>query len=55
MRATGHDEATIITPPREIGLDLALEWISEDELVEVTPENVRMRKKVLKKGTRPKE
>ncbi len=52
MRATGHDEATVITPPREIGLDLALEWISEDELVEVTPENVRMRKKSLKKGSR---
>jgi GTP-binding protein len=52
MRATGHDEATIITPPREMGLDAALEWIAEDELVEVTPENVRMRKKVLKKGMR---
>ncbi|MEB2284512.1 MAG: GTP-binding protein TypA [Polyangiaceae bacterium UTPRO1] len=55
MRATGHDEATIITPPREMGLDAALEWIAEDELVEVTPASVRMRKKVLKKGTRPKD
>jgi GTP-binding protein len=55
MRASGHDEATIITPPREMGLDAALEWIAEDELVEVTPDTVRMRKKVLKKGTRPKE
>ena len=54
MRASGHDEATIITPPREIGLDAALEWIAEDELVEITPENVRMRKKALKKGTRGK-
>ncbi len=54
MRATGHDEATILTPPREVGLDAALEWIAEDELVEVTPENVRMRKKMLQKGLRPK-
>ena len=50
MRASGHDEATIITPPREMDLDAALEWIAEDELVEVTPENVRMRKKVLQEG-----
>ena len=54
MRASGHDEATIITPPREMGLDAALEWIADDELVEVTPESVRMRKKVLQKGLRPK-
>ena len=52
MRASGHDEATILTPPREMGLDAALEWIAEDELVEVTPESVRMRKRQLKKGTR---
>jgi GTP-binding protein len=54
MRATGHDEATIITPPREMNLDAALEWIAEDELVEITPESIRMRKKALKKGTRDK-
>ncbi|MBI3767431.1 MAG: translational GTPase TypA [Deltaproteobacteria bacterium] len=54
MRASGHDEATILTPPREMNLDAALEWIAEDELVEVTPANVRMRKKVLQKGLRPK-
>ncbi len=54
MRATGHDEATILTPPREMGLDAALEWIAEDELVEITPENVRMRKKILAKSLRPK-
>jgi GTP-binding protein len=35
-----------------MGLDAALEWIGDDELVEVTPESVRMRKKILKKGTR---
>jgi GTP-binding protein len=54
MRASGHDEATILTPPREMGLDAALEWIAEDELVEVTPANVRMRKKALQKGSRKK-
>jgi GTP-binding protein len=54
MRASGHDEATILTPPREMGLDAALEWIAEDELVEVTPTNVRMRKKALQKGARKK-
>jgi len=52
MRAAGHDEATILTPPREMGLDAALEWIAEDELVEVTPQTVRMRKKILNKGSR---
>jgi GTP-binding protein len=52
IRAAGHDEATILTPAREMGLDAALEWIAEDELVEVTPQSVRMRKKALKKGTR---
>jgi GTP-binding protein len=52
MRAAGHDEATILTPPRLMGLDAALEWIAEDELVEVTPQDVRMRKRVLKKGAR---
>ncbi len=52
MRASGHDEATILTPPREMGLDAALEWIAEDELVEVTPANVRMRKRVLREGER---
>ena len=54
MRATGHDEATILTPPREMSLDAALEWIADDELVEVTPESVRMRKKILAKSLRPK-
>ncbi len=54
MRASGHDEATILTPPREMGLDAALEWIADDELVEVTPQSVRTRKRVLQKGMRGK-
>jgi GTP-binding protein len=52
IRAAGHDEAVVLTPAREMGLDTALEWIAEDELVETTPQSVRMRKKVLRKGMR---
>jgi len=39
-------------PPREISLELALEWIESDELVEVTPKNIRMRKKELNASLR---
>jgi GTP-binding protein len=52
IRAAGRDENVILTPPREMGLEKALEWISEDELVEVTPRSVRMRKKLLSVGER---
>ena len=52
IRAAGHDEATVITPPREMGLEPALDWIGDDELVEVTPESIRMRKRVLAKNQR---
>ena len=48
IRASGHDEAIRLTPPRVMSLDLALEWIDEEELVEVTPTSVRMRNRVLK-------
>jgi len=47
MRSSGADDAIILTPPREINLDLALEYIGNDELVEVTPKSIRMRKKLL--------
>ncbi len=52
IRAAGRDENVILTPPREMGLERALEWISENELVEVTPRSVRMRKRVLSVGDR---
>jgi len=52
IRAAGRDENVILTPPREMGLERALEWISQDELVEVTPRSVRMRKKLLSVGER---
>jgi GTP-binding protein len=54
MRATGHDEAVRLTPPRLMGLEDALEWIADDELVEVTPQSIRLRKKVLGQVFRPK-
>jgi GTP-binding protein len=54
MRASGHDEAVRLTPHHEMGLEDALEWIGEDELVEVTPQSVRMRKRVLSQQLRPK-
>ncbi len=47
MRAAGSDEALRLAPPREMTLDRALEWIDADELVEVTPSAVRVRKRVL--------
>ncbi|HEV8718285.1 MAG TPA: translational GTPase TypA [Candidatus Binatia bacterium] len=54
MRAVGHDEAVRLTPHREMGLEDALEWIAEDELVEVTPQSIRLRKKILQQNLRPK-
>ncbi len=54
MRATGHDEAVRVSPVREMTLDLALEWIDEEELVEVTPKSVRMRNRILKTALRNK-
>jgi GTP-binding protein len=47
MRASGTDEALILTPPRALSLEQCLEYIEDDELVEVTPSNVRLRKKIL--------
>jgi GTP-binding protein len=52
IRAAGRDENVILVPPREMGLEKALEWIADDELVEVTPKSVRMRKKALSVGER---
>jgi GTP-binding protein len=54
IRAAGRDENIIISPHREMGLEEAIEWIADDELVEVTPQSVRLRKKILKQVERPK-
>jgi GTP-binding protein len=47
MRSAGAEDAIKLVPPREMSLEAAMEWIEEDELVEVTPENIRIRKKDL--------
>lgn len=47
MRASGSDEALVLTPPREMTLEFALEYIGADELVEVTPQSLRLRKRLL--------
>ena len=52
MRAAGSDKSVILKPPRQMTLELALEYIEEDELVEVTPGAIRMRKVFLKEVER---
>jgi len=52
MRAAGTDEALRLAPPRVMNLDRALEWIDADELVEVTPSAIRVRKRVLANNQR---
>ena len=52
IRAAGSDENIILTPPVRVSLEYALEFIDDDELVEVTPESIRIRKKYLKEHER---
>ncbi|ADO82233.1 translational GTPase TypA [Ilyobacter polytropus] len=52
MRASGSDATVKLAPPREFTLEQALEYIADDELVEITPESIRMRKKILDEGAR---
>jgi GTP-binding protein len=47
IRAAGKDEATVVTTPRALTIESALEWIAEDELLEVTPAALRLRKRIL--------
>jgi GTP-binding protein len=54
MRASTADEAVRLIPPRRLGLEQAIEFINDDELVEVTPKNIRLRKRVLAENRRPK-
>jgi GTP-binding protein len=55
MRASTADEAMRLVPPKELSLEQALEFIADDELVEVTPETIRLRKRVLAANFRPKK
>jgi GTP-binding protein len=52
IRAAGKDDAIILTPPLRYSLEQALEFIEDDELVEITPEAIRIRKKHLKEHER---
>jgi len=52
MRAAGSDDAIALTPPKEITLEFALEFIEDDELVEITPKHIRLRKLHLKEVNR---
>jgi GTP-binding protein len=54
IRAAGKDENVILTPPRNMSLEEALHWIADDELVEVTPLHIRLRKRFLSKESRAK-
>jgi GTP-binding protein len=54
MRASTADEAVRLIPPRKLGLEQAIEFINDDELVEVTPKSIRLRKKVLAANMRPR-
>ena len=54
MRASGSDEALVLTPPRQITLEYALEYIGTDELVEITPSCIRIRKRLLNPEDRRK-
>ena len=54
IRAAGADDAILLETPRQLTLETALEFINDDELVEVTPQNVRLRKKILMANMRPK-
>ncbi|HEV7374626.1 MAG TPA: translational GTPase TypA [Pyrinomonadaceae bacterium] len=54
MRASSADEAMRLVPVKELSLEQALEFIADDELVEVTPQSIRLRKRVLRANERPK-
>ena len=55
MRASGSDDALRLIPPRQMSIEAALEFISDDELLEITPKSVRIRKKILSNTERLKK
>ena len=55
MRASGSDEALRLTPPRQMSLEQCLEFLADDELLEVTPESLRLRKRLLDHAARMRE
>ena len=55
MRAASADDALRLVPPRLLNLEQAIEFINDDELVEVTPHSIRLRKRILAANRRPKK
>ena len=55
MRASGSDENVILKPPRQMSLEAALEYIEDDELVEITPQSIRLRKSMLLESDRRRQ
>lgn len=53
-RASGSDDALRLVPPRRLSLEDSLEFLADDELLEVTPENIRIRKRILSNTQRAK-
>jgi GTP-binding protein len=54
IRAAGRDENVVLSPPRRLTIDTALEFIDRDELLEVTPDSLRVRKRILDCNRRPR-
>jgi GTP-binding protein len=54
MRSSSADEAIRLIPHRELSLEQAIEFIADDEFVEITPKSIRLRKKVLAANRRPR-
>jgi GTP-binding protein len=54
IRSTGADEKLLLTPPKIFSLEEAIEYINDDELIEVTPKSIRLRKKILNTELRMK-
>lgn len=54
MRASGSDDAVKLSPPKVMGLEACMEWIAPNELIEITPKSIRLRKKVLQANMRKK-
>lgn len=52
MRASGNDDAVKLAPPRIMNLEISFDWINDDELIEVTPKSIRLRKRFLRPGDR---
>jgi GTP-binding protein len=55
VRSTGADEALRLVPPKKMSLEEALEFINDDELIEITPKSIRLRKRILDNALRMKD